>query len=153
MESHRRRSTRAAEPPDSVKRARVRLSATLAALDEALRLPMPSAREWLRECMQHTGDSRTTLAALEREAEYLACHATPLRSAAALERLAVSNWEKRELMAVGEQRDDLARQAATRADIHRRRAAESEAELSEYVALEAQYRDAITVLRGRVGQT
>jgi len=56
-------------------------------------------------------------------------------------------------MAVGEQRDDLARQAATRADIHRRRAAESEAELSEYVALEAQYRDAITVLRGRVGQT
>jgi phage shock protein A len=128
------------------------MSATLAALDEALLVPVPSAPEWLQECLKQTGDSPTTLAALEREADYLMYHATPLQSAAALERRAVSNWEKRELMAVGQQRDDFARQAAKRADSHRRRAKEIEAELNEYVALETQFRDAITVLRGRVAQ-
>ena len=142
------KTTRVHEPVGSVQDALIRVRATVAALDDGLLIPIPEPPELLR-ILQERADPLPAIAALEREIEQLVYHATPLRTAASEERLAMINWGKRAHVAIEEHRTDLAQQASLRAEAHRRHAEAIETELAAFVALEAQYRHALLMVHDR----
>lgn len=127
--------------------AQIHFRAILAALDEALSVPVPRAALLPHDRTYSPGEAALAVSALEREVSAVTTLANELRLAAALERKQCADWERRAMMSAGELRHDLAQQATVRAAQHQQHAEQIEDELREYEALESEYRQAIEGLR------
>jgi phage shock protein A len=140
---------RHAKPTSGLRALSNRLRAILAVFDEALQRQPRRNASHVDATIRADVDVPRTLAILAREQAQIEVHVEELRRTIEVERMQMSDWERRAKQTATDGRADLAAPALERYAKHRSAVELGNAELDEYMDLAAECREIVDVLRRR----